>query len=102
MKASDIPGLKDLDGAQMMEWITRMGWEEYATIREEEYQVKVRFEDVRLWHETMTFVVTPSEEVSSLKVRVAEKTGHWIFASKLVLTRGTDQLGYSLKELPSP
>merc|ERR1719423_484487 len=88
LKASEIPGLKDLDGVQMMEWI-----EEYATIREEEYQVKVRFEDVRLWHETMTFVVTPSEEVSSLKVRVAEKTGHWIFASKLLLSNRTDQLG---------
>ena len=79
----------------MMKWII-----DHTTIREEGYQVKVKFEDVRLWHETMTFVVTPSEEVSSLKVRVAEKTGHWIFASKLVLTRGTDQLGYSLNELP--
>jgi len=87
-EASDIPGLKDIDGVEMMKWII-----DHATIREEGYQVKVKFEDVRLWHETMTFVVTPSEEVSSLKVRVAEKTGHWIFASKLVLTRGTDQLG---------
>ena len=29
-------------------------------------QVKVKFEDVRLWHETMTFKVTPSEKCSSL------------------------------------
>ena len=94
MTASDIPGLKDLDGAQMMEWITRMGWEEYATIREEEYQVKVRFEDVRLWHETMTFIVTPSEKCSSLKGRAATKTG--LFASSLLLFQGSVQMGYSL------
>ena len=85
-----------MDGAEIMEWIV-----EYATIREEEYHVKVEFKDVRLWHETMTFIVTPSEKCSSLKVRAAQKTGHWIYASKLLLSRGTDQLGYSLNELHS-
>ena len=79
-----------------MKWII-----DHATIREEGYQVKVKFEDVCLWHETMTFDVAPSQEVSSLKVRAAKKTGHWIFASKLLLSNGTDQLGYSLNELPS-
>ena len=76
-----------MDGVEMMDWI-----EEYATIREEEYQVKVEFEDPRLW-QTMTFKVTPSEKCSSLKVRAAKTIGH--FASKLLLFRGSRQMGYS-------
>ena len=83
-----IPELEDMNGVEMMDWI-----EEHATIREEEYQVKVEFEDPRLW-QTMTFKVTPSEKCSSLKVRVAKTIGH--FASKLLLFHGSDQLGYSL------
>ena len=74
-----------------MQWIV-----EHTTIKEEEYHVKVEFEDTRLWHETMTFVVAPSEEVSSLKVRVAKTIGH--FASKLLLFRGSHQMGYSHNE----
>jgi len=74
-----------MDGVEMMDWI-----EEYATIREEEYQVKVEFEDPRLW-QTMTFKVTPSEKCSSLKVRAAKTIGH--FASKLLLFRGSHQMG---------
>ena len=79
-----------MDGVEMMDWI-----EEYATIREEEYQVKVEFEDPRLW-QTMTFKVTPSEKCSSLKVRAAKTIGH--FASKLLLFRGSHQMGYSHNE----
>jgi len=91
-KASEIPGLKDMDGVDMMEWILRIREEKHHDIiREEDYQVKVEFEDVRLWHETMTFKVTPSEKCSSLKVRAATKIGH--FASKLLLFRGSDQMG---------
>ena len=88
--ASEIPGLKDrVELMEMMEWFV-----EYATIREEEYHVKVEFEDVRVWHETMTFIVTSSEKCCSLKGRAATKTGQ--FASNLLLFRGSDQMGYSL------
>ena len=72
-----------------MQWIV-----EHTTIKEEEYHVKVEFEDTRLWHETMTFIVTPSEKCSSLKGRAATKIGH--FASNLLLYRGSDHMGYSL------
>ena len=79
-----------MDGVDMMKWIV-----DHTTIREEEYQVKVEFEDPRLW-QTMTFKVTPSEKCSSLKVRAAKTIGH--FASKLLLFRGSRQMGYSHNE----
>ena len=97
-KASDIPGLEDNAACleEMKEWII-----DHATIIVEEeeatpdpYHVKVEFEDVRLWHETMTFIVTPSEKCSSLKGRAATKTG--LFASSLLLFQGSVQMGYSL------
>ena len=74
---------------EIMQWIV-----EHTTIKEEEYHVKVEFEDTRLWHETMTFIVTPSEKCSSLKGRAATKTG--LFASSLLLFQGSVQMGYSL------
>ena len=61
----------------MKDWII-----DHATIIEEEekatpvhYQVKVKFEDVCMGHETMTFDVTPTEECSTLKARVANRIG---------------------------
>jgi len=86
-KASEIPGLKDrVEMMEIMQWIV-----EHTTIKEEEYHVKVEFEDTRLWHETMTFIVTPSEKCSSLKGRAATKTG--LFASSLLLFQGSLQMG---------
>ena len=96
-KASDIPGLGDNAACleEMKEWII-----DHSTIIEEEeekpraFQVKVKFEDVRLGHETMTFDVTPTEECSSLKARVATKIG--LFAPMIDLSFPRVKLtGYS-------
>ena len=82
-------GLKDIDGVEMMEWIV-----EHTAIKEDKYHVKVEYKDARLWHETMTFIVTPSEKCSFLKGRAATKTG--LFASSFLLFQGSVQMGYSL------
>ena len=53
----------------------------------------MKFEDVRMGHETMTFDVTPTEECSSLKARVATKIG--LFAHMIELRLRSKTIGYS-------